>query len=91
MKVKGKVVVVTGAGSGMGREITLEPETRAPDASVAQTRAVGTKFWGRKRHSRPRLDEAMYSGAKPTGNTCSRAGFLLRSDRFGSFSALAPK
>ena len=38
MKVKGKVVVVTGAGNGMGREITLELLRRGAKVAAVDLR-----------------------------------------------------
>lgn len=51
MKLEGKVVVVTGAGSGMGRELTLQMVQRGArvaavdldEESLEQTKSIATK------------------------------------------------
>ncbi|MDP4585802.1 MAG: SDR family NAD(P)-dependent oxidoreductase [Microbacteriaceae bacterium] len=41
MKVEGKVIVVTGAGSGMGRELSLELARRGALVAAVDRRAEG--------------------------------------------------
>ena len=43
MKVQGKVMVVTGAGSGMGRELTLELARRGAKVAAVDMRAETLK------------------------------------------------
>ena len=44
MKVNGKVFVVTGAGSGMGRELTLELIRRGAQVAAVDIRKAGSPY-----------------------------------------------